>query len=230
MTISPFSSVRFGATVTPAAAQSSGQYEVAIAPGGKSSSAYPNSNLVLSASFWPTNATGTPADSDNNLLSLCLYATGVQGTSTHDYWVCYYGWNKWTSGPYDLDGEEITGGRKPTLLGLYNGTPYTVRWGIFSTKLANFTAFNATGLVQSLVPGGTVFLDGPKAYIGYTSSGQKYDHVLGLCPSGNTYLHVAAINAGGKSHYYTSNTYYAHSGYLQLVMVAVPDTYVGVSV
>jgi hypothetical protein len=229
MTISPFSSVRFGATVTPAAAQSSGQYEVAIAPGGKAATAYPNANLVLSASFWPTNATGTPADSDNNLLSLSLYATGVQGTSTHDYWVCYYGWNKWASGPYDLDGEEIATGSKPTLLGLYNGTPYTLQWGLFANKLANFAAFSATGLSQKLVPGGTVFLDGPKAYTGYTASGQKYDHVMGVT-SLNTYLHVAAINAGGKSHYYTSNTYYAHGGYLQLVMVNVPGTYIGVSI
>ena len=229
MTISPFSSVRFGATVTPAAAQSSGQYEVAIAPGGKAATAYPNANIVLSASFWPTNVTGTPADSDNNLLSLCLYATGVQGTSTHDYWVCYYGWNKWASGPYDLDGEAIASNNKPTMIGLYNGTPYTLRWGIFASKLANTAAFTATGVAQTLVPGGTVFLDGPKAYVGYTSSGQKYDHVLGA-GVGQAYLHAVALNVGGKSHYYTSNTYYAHSGYLQLVMVAVPSANAGVSV
>ena len=227
MNVTPFSSVRFGATVVPAAARSSGQYEVALSLGGRNAAVYPNASLVLSASFWPTNATGVPADAEANLLSLCLNATGIQSTSTHDAWVCYYGWNKWTSGPYDLDGESISAS-KPTMLGLYNGTPYRVRWGIYTSKLADTAAFVSSGVGQTLVPGGIVFLDGPKAYVGYTASGQKYDHVVGI--PGTHYLHAVAMNDGGKSHYYSSNTYYAHGGYLDLIMVAIPQSYSGVAV
>ncbi len=225
MNIRPFSSIRAGASITPGDPLSVGSYEISVVPGGKGTRQYPNTDRVLSGKFFPLNQDATLASPTRNLLKLSLTGSGIQTTSPHDYWYCYAGWN--TTG-LDPDGVSVTASQEHTcIIGLYNGTSYSIKWAITNTELADGDAFDATFAGAVLHPGAAMVMEGPQVPVYYYNGTPpyfySYDWIVGVAALGTSYLHAVCIDTGGAKYSYNivsgeMNT----GGYFEVVLVQTP--------
>lgn len=207
MIASPFFRVSAGADVTPDIPATYGAVNVSVQPPGKSSSAFPNTSRVSSAKFWPLNG-NTNALGAYNQLNLSLNPLTTSGTTPHNYWVCYGGWN--TSG-LDVEGASVVGTTRPiTMLAVYNNTPYVIMWGVTDS----FTAFMQSG--QRLLPGACAVLEGAPRPIYYSDSGTwKYDVMQGVSIPGS-HFHARCLSLAPT---YDRTTAAPLNGYLEVVTI-----------
>ncbi len=216
MTITPFSSLRAGATVTPVDPNATGSFDIQINAGGKGTAAYLNADRVLSGLFWPVDPGTAPGSPVDNMVTVCLSGAGTQSVDAHQNWYCYGGWNL---NGLDPDGVTVASAPKhPVSLAVYNGTPYTMVWGIFDRVMPNHDAMMAYYPAARLTPGSSMVIEGVRSTVYYSNTA---DVVQGVTSSvGNSYLHMKALP--WQSYYVNSSTKYYHSGYLQVVITQSP--------